>query len=268
MAQLSKALARNAASRLETLPASPPLQISYGPCQTPTLGFTVARHLVILQHRPQSFWTISAEAFAAGARVRLSWERGRCFDEGACTLFKARHPAFSSQPLSAHAVGHLRRSHIHRGVGRVNASVVISLSPQNVMTENASRTTVLIASKTDETKRPPVCRQPSARATGLCPLIVAYSPFCNYVHRSALIAPSSLPFSSTFPSPPQPGLNTCDLLKALSNVLRIGPHQGLQMAERLYIQGYLSYPRTESTAYPPGFDLRGLVGDQTKHPIW
>lgn len=67
---------------------------------------------------------------------------------------------------------------------------------------------------------------------------------------------------------PPPGLNTCDLLKVLSNLLRIGPHQGLQMAERLYTQGYLSYPRTESTAYPPGFDLRGLVHDQTRHPLW
>lgn len=65
-------------------------QISYGPCQTPTLGFTVARHMAILQHRPQPFWTIAAEAFTAGMRVRLSWDRGRCFDEAACKLFRVR----------------------------------------------------------------------------------------------------------------------------------------------------------------------------------
>lgn len=31
----------------------------------------------------------------------------------------------------------------------------------------------------------------------------------------------------------------------------------LQVAERLYTSGYLSYPRTESSAYPPNFDIKG-----------
>ncbi len=30
----------------------------------------------------------------------------------------------------------------------------------------------------------------------------------------------------------------------------------VQIAERLYTSGYLSYPRTESSAYPPNFDLQ------------
>lgn len=32
---------------------------------------------------------------------------------------------------------------------------------------------------------------------------------------------------------------------------------GVQVAERLYIMGVLSYPRTESSAYPPNFDING-----------
>ena len=51
-------------------------------------------------------------------------------------------------------------------------------------------------------------------------------------------------------------LNTVNFLKACSKGLGIGPHSALQTAERLYLSGYLSYPRTESTAYPQSFDIR------------
>ncbi len=34
------------------------------------------------------------------------------------------------------------------------------------------------------------------------------------------------------------------------------------------MQGFLSYPRTESTGYPPGFDLEGLLRAQSRNRYW
>jgi DNA topoisomerase-3 len=63
-------------------------------------------------------------------------------------------------------------------------------------------------------------------------------------------------------------LNTVGLLKACSKALGIGPHSAMQTAERLYLSGYLSYPRTESTAYPKSFDIRGTLQSQSYDSRW
>lgn len=54
-------------------------------------------------------------------------------------------------------------------------------------------------------------------------------------------------------------MNTVALLKAASTVLGISPNSAMALAERLYITGYISYPRTESTVYPSGYNLREIV---------
>lgn len=59
-----------------------------------------------------------------------------------------------------------------------------------------------------------------------------------------------------------------EMLKIASRGLGIGPHHAMQIAERLYMQGFISYPRTESTGYPPGSDVRSLLQKQAEHAVW
>lgn len=52
--------------------------ISYGPCQTPTLGFCVARHDEILSFEPKPYWLVDVTVQSEGGTpLNLSWHRER-----------------------------------------------------------------------------------------------------------------------------------------------------------------------------------------------
>ncbi|XP_024635697.1 DNA topoisomerase 3-beta isoform X3 [Medicago truncatula] len=151
--------------------------ISYGPCQTPTLGFCVQRYLQINTFKPEKFWSLQPYIIQSGYEILLEWQRSKLFDINVAMMF---------QKLVA-----------DDGIVEVTN---ISEKP--------------------ETKGRPV------------------------------------------------GLNTVNLLKVASSALGFGPQMAMQLAERLYTQGFISYPRTESTAYPPSFDFRSALSAQRNNPTW
>ena len=54
-------------------------------------------------------------------------------------------------------------------------------------------------------------------------------------------------------------LNTVSLLKYCTKNFGMSSHNAMGIAERLYLQGFLTYPRTETTSYPKNFDFKYLV---------
>ncbi|CAN8022259.1 unnamed protein product [Ixodes persulcatus] len=141
--------------------------ISFGPCQTPTLGFCVDRHDKIQSFKPEAYWVLQVKV-SNEQTFTLDWERGRIFDREVAMVF---------------------------------------------LTQISNCKEALITDVTQKEK-----------------------------------------------SKPRPvALNTVELMRIASSGLGMGPHHAMQVAERLYIQGYISYPRTETTSYPENFDLRGTL---------
>ncbi|EGN99753.1 hypothetical protein SERLA73DRAFT_52441 [Serpula lacrymans var. lacrymans S7.3] len=63
-------------------------------------------------------------------------------------------------------------------------------------------------------------------------------------------------------------LTTVELQKAGSRLLKLAPKKVLDIAEKLYQQGFLSYPRTETDQFDPQFDFMHLIAKQTADPAW
>jgi len=55
------------------------------------------------------------------------------------------------------------------------------------------------------------------------------------------------------------GLNTVKLLKVASSAFGISSSECMRVAEHLYLSGYITYPRTESTSYPSSFNFREII---------
>ncbi|KAK0395748.1 hypothetical protein QR680_001411 [Steinernema hermaphroditum] len=154
--------------------------VSFGPCQTPTLGFCVTRHDKITQFKPETYYVIKVLIENDSTNpIKLTWQRGRIFDQDVCTLFYDRVKRHEKSAISV----------------------------------------------ADVSKKEGKKDRPKA-------------------------------------------LNTVELLRVGSSFLGLGPAQTMSVAEHLYTQGYISYPRTETTAYPTNFDLKGTLQNQVNDPRW
>ncbi|XP_076756767.1 topoisomerase 3-alpha isoform X2 [Xylocopa sonorina] len=63
-------------------------------------------------------------------------------------------------------------------------------------------------------------------------------------------------------------LDTVELEKQGSRKLRLSAKETMRIAEKLYTQGLISYPRTETNIFPKELNLTPMVNQQVNHPDW
>jgi len=63
-------------------------------------------------------------------------------------------------------------------------------------------------------------------------------------------------------------LSTINMQKIATSKLRMDSHRVMEVAEKLYNKGFISYPRTETEIYTRTLNLEGLVQTQRQHPMW
>ena len=150
---------------------------SYGPCQTPTLGFVVQRSNERTWFNREKYWTIKIRANKSGVDLKLHWNRGKIFNQEVSKMF------------------------------------------YNMIKKNKKIKCTSIKMADEAFVRPV-------------------------------------------------GLNTVKMLQVASKGLKIGPRETMRIAEHLYLRGYISYPRTETTQYPKGFNFKQIINAQTVDNDW
>jgi len=182
--------------------------VSYGPCQTPTLGFCVKRHLEIIRFVPESFWRLKLNLpTVAAASLKQSDDDVVIVDDDNGMATKTTSYEIAEWKWHRERV--------------FDESSAISLEAlcSDFLKKKDKKGTLVGTIRSKQSKRPP------------------------------------------------PGMNTVEMLKTCSK-MGIGAHRAMQIAERLYLDGFISYPRTESSAYPPGFDFKSIVASQTSNDEW
>jgi DNA topoisomerase-1 len=69
-------------------------------------------------------------------------------------------------------------------------------------------------------------------------------------------------------TPPPPPFNLGDLQREAYRHFKMNPSATLEAAEKLYLGAYISYPRTESNKMPPSIDVKDILENLSKNPVY
>lgn len=58
------------------------------------------------------------------------------------------------------------------------------------------------------------------------------------------------------------------MLKVASKTYGMSAHDTMKIAEHLYLRGFITYPRTESTTYSSNFNFKEILAQHQGHSEW
>lgn len=179
--------------------------LSYGPCQTPTLGFCVDRWDQIQNFNKQVSHTLDLRVRSpSGSVVTLSWVPSR---ELLSTAPQKNPGKGRGKGGGFHEAGSNRKDLLDQFVQKIRDAGDVEVECESV----------------DST--PGVVERPAA-------------------------------------------LNTVELLRLASRELGIDPQRAMAVAEKLYLSGLTTYPRTETTKYPSSINVKEILVDHAEHKNW
>lgn len=199
--------------------------LSYGPCQFPTMWFVAQRAERIRKFVSEEFWQIEMRHNATSEDgepldVRFSWARHRLFDKLA-------------------TVSHASCSASYR-IASTCARFSPSPYPPRLAPPNSSSACALLRLSSRHTSRLP------ASPRSVDAQLVLYE-VCVGRGTASVTSVTAKPTSRRRPTP----LATVELQRDAASKLRISSDRTMEMAEKLYQQGYLSYVAAASRTSMP-----------------
>ncbi len=234
--------------------------VSYGPCQTPTLWFCVQRQDEIDAFKPEKFYILKSlikmKTIFDGVRARMNRQDPQCRNPSS-QEFRQRFQQWEADQRQHHGQRD-ETLEMEWTKGPIFSKECIEGLKSMLFVDAAEQ-----AKKANAVGDRPNYHEAAASGSGEAPkacldLNRTYQFLLDVTQCSTKEAASQRP----------QGMNTVQMLKLASSSLGMGPHEAMKEAESLYLRGYLTYPRTETTTYPPGLDLDALLRGQCRNPIW
>eukprot|EP00747_Dinoflagellata_sp_TGD_P127450 gnl/TRDRNA2_/TRDRNA2_174404_c0_seq1.p1 gnl/TRDRNA2_/TRDRNA2_174404_c0~~gnl/TRDRNA2_/TRDRNA2_174404_c0_seq1.p1 ORF type:complete len:960 (-),score=186.57 gnl/TRDRNA2_/TRDRNA2_174404_c0_seq1:88-2784(-) len=204
--------------------------ISYGPCQTPTLAFCVQRWDNIQRFNKEVSFTIdvSIRPSFSGEEVKLSWKRPHEVDNQ--PQQDQDWPSVSQDEWGWPVVVSGKGKGTGKGTDGGKGSGGKGPSQPHYSRDQLEGMIAGLAPGT--------------------PAVVSWRT-CEERRVERPVA-----------------LNTVAMLQAVSRELGMDPQRCMQVAEKLYLGGLLTYPRTETTRYPNSMDFAASIGEHSAHQKW
>lgn len=118
--------------------------------------------------------------------------------------------------------------------------------------------------KVQKDSKPVQCNWERDRLFDRMAVIILYERCLEGSHTATVLDVKKKPTTKFKPLP----LTTVELQKSGAKYLKLSSKRVMDVAEKLYTKGFISYPRTETDQFDKAIDLKKLIELQKPHEIW